>query len=128
MRGGPTLWLIAGADGVGKTTYAFRHLQAVSGSVHFVNMDEIARGLSPLDVDITRCAAARVALERIDELIEDRVSFSIETTLAGTTHLRTIDDARAHAFAVNLLYFSVAGSDVCLARRAARQRGWPQCS
>ena len=37
--------LIVGQNGVGKTTYAMRHLKAVSGSINFVNMDEIARGL-----------------------------------------------------------------------------------
>lgn len=41
--GGPALWLLAGPNSVGKTTYAFRHISAVSGSVHFVNLDEIAR-------------------------------------------------------------------------------------
>ena len=45
----PTLWLIAGPNGVGKTTYAFRHIRAVSGTTRFVNLDEIARGLSPLE-------------------------------------------------------------------------------
>lgn len=39
----PTLWLIAGPDGVGKSTYAYRHVRQISGSVHFVNLDEIAR-------------------------------------------------------------------------------------
>jgi hypothetical protein len=32
-----------GPDGVGKRTYAFRHIRAVSGFLHFVNLDEIAR-------------------------------------------------------------------------------------
>jgi predicted ABC-type ATPase len=48
-NGHPTFWLIAGPNGVGKTTYAMRHLKSVSGSVNFVNLDEIARGLSPLE-------------------------------------------------------------------------------
>jgi predicted ABC-type ATPase len=43
------LWLIAGPNGVGKTTYAMRHLRAVLGTVHFLSLDEIARGLSPLE-------------------------------------------------------------------------------
>jgi predicted ABC-type ATPase len=45
----PQLWIVAGPNGVGKTTYAFRYIRAVSGSASFVNLDEIARGLSPLD-------------------------------------------------------------------------------
>ena len=42
----PSLWIIAGPNGTGKTTYAFRHIRAVSGTAGFVNLDEIARGLS----------------------------------------------------------------------------------
>ena len=116
----PTLWLIAGPNGAGKTTYAFRHIRAVSGSVHFVNMDEIARGISPLAPDAAPRTAARVALNRIDELMAENKSFSIETTLAGLTHLRTVERARTNGYAINLLYFSVRDVETCLARIARR--------
>ncbi|MDZ4840801.1 MAG: hypothetical protein SH859_01475 [Hyphomicrobium aestuarii] len=116
----PVLWLVAGPDGVGKTTYAFRHIRSVSGSVHFVNVDEIARGLSPLQPDIARRAAARVALTRIDQLMADRETLSIETTLAGLGHLRTIEQARASGYATRLLYFMTANVDACLGRVARR--------
>jgi len=55
------LWLIAGAEGVGKTTWTFRHIRAVSGSDEFVNLDEFARGISPLDFAEGRggCVAMR---------------------------------------------------------------------
>jgi len=57
-------WLIAGPHGVGKTIYAFKNVPAVSGSVNFVNLDEIARSLSPLDPRLAEREAARVALAR----------------------------------------------------------------
>jgi predicted ABC-type ATPase len=116
----PTLWLIAGPNGVGKTTYAYRHVRQISGSVHFVNLDEIARGLSPLDAEVARDAAARVALHRIREFITAKQSFSLETTLAGRTHLRTIKTAVRAGFEVRLLLFFVASVDVCLTRVARR--------
>src|SRR5690349_3239351 len=104
-NGRPALWIIAGPNGAGKTTYAFRHILAVSGSVRFVNLDEIARGLSPLDPAAEPQRAARIALALIDELIDRRISFSLETTLAGRTHLRTIAAAQVAGFRVNLLFF-----------------------
>ena len=116
----PVLWMVAGPNGVGKTTYAYRHIRAVSGSVHFVNLDEIARGLSPLDPEVARTAAARVALERMREFIAGRVSFSLETTLAGRTHLQTIALAREKGFGVRLLFFIVPDVATCLARIARR--------
>ncbi|MBL8590251.1 MAG: AAA family ATPase [Methylobacteriaceae bacterium] len=116
----PTLWIVAGPNGVGKTTYAFRHIRAVSGVARFVNLDEIARGLSPLDPGAEPQRAARVALDMTRELIAQRRTFTIETTLAGRTHLRTIAAARAAGHEAKLLYFAVANVDVCLARVARR--------
>src|SRR6478735_6971043 len=116
----PQFWIVAGPNGVGKTTYAFRHIKAVSGSTRFVNLDEIARGLSPLDPSMEQQRAARVALELTRSLIADQWSFSIETTLSGKTHLRTIEAAREAGFVVNLLYFLVASPDISLARIARR--------
>jgi predicted ABC-type ATPase len=116
----PTLFLIAGPNGAGKTTFAFRHLQAVTGSVHFVNLDEIARGLSPLQPSLGQQQAARVALSRTRGLIRKSASFSIETTLSGKTHLRTIAAAHAAGFKVSLLYFAAPDVKTCLARIARR--------
>ncbi len=116
----PILWLIAGPNGVGKTTYAFRHIRAVSGASEFVNLDEIARGLSPLDVEAGRLPASRVAIARIRDLFQARRTFSLETTLAGRTHLRTIARAKRSGFDVVVLYFAVAQVETCLARIARR--------
>jgi len=119
-NGGPALWMVAGPNGAGKTTYAFRHIRAVSKTTRFVNLDEIARGLSPLDPSAEPQRAARVALAMIDDLIEARLSFSLETTLAGRTHLRTVGRAKAAGFRINLLYFAVVDVETCLARVARR--------
>src|SRR6056297_4193845 len=116
----PVLWLIAGPNGVGKTTYAFRHIRAVSGAAEFVNLDEIARGLSPLDVEAGRLPASRVAIERIRDLFQARRTFSLETTLAGRTHLRTIARAKRAGFDVVILYFTVGHVETCLTRIARR--------
>ena len=120
MTSAPTLWLIAGPNGVGKTTYAFRHVRAISGSVNFVNLDEIARGLSPLDPSAAQQAAARVALARTREFIRNGETFSIETTLAGRTYLRTLEAATKAGMQVRLLLFFVQTPEICLARIARR--------
>ena len=123
MRDQNTIWLIAGPNGVGKTTYAFRHIRAVAGSVRFVNLDEIARGLSPLQPDAERIEAARIALSRTRSLLGgngERADFSLETTLAGVTYLRLLEDAVERGWHVNLLYFAVASPETALARIARR--------
>jgi predicted ABC-type ATPase len=119
----PALWLIAGPNGVGKTTYARRYLRAVAGTERFVNLDEIARGFSPLtptpDAE-TAAAAARAVLSRSAENIGARRSFALETTLAGRTHLRTIAAARAAGFVTHLLFCILPDVELALRRIADR--------
>jgi predicted ABC-type ATPase len=119
-NGDPTFWLIAGPNGVGKTTYAMRHLRAVSGSVNFVNLDEIARGLSPLEPSAAQTDAARIALSRAHDFIEGRRTFAMETTLSGLAHLRLLAVAREAGLRTAMLYFSVISPDICLERIARR--------
>jgi predicted ABC-type ATPase len=116
----PTFWLIAGPNGVGKTTFAFRSLKAMSGSFRFVNMDEIARGLSPLEPRAAERDAARVALARAAQFIAARETFSMETTLSGATHLALAGRAKNAGMAVNVMYFSVRSPEICLQRIARR--------
>lgn len=113
-------WLIAGPHGVGKTTYAFRNVAAVSGSLNFVNLDEIARGLSPLKPDLAGREAARIALDRAREFIRRGEVFSMETTMSGWTHLALMREARDAGLSPSLLYFSVASPEICLQRIARR--------
>ena len=122
----PTLWLIAGPNGAGKTTYARRYLRSVAGTSALVNVDEIGRGLAPLDPTpdpATSAAAARIALARIAAALTGPNSFAIETTLAGRTHLRTLDRAGAAGFGTVLLFATVPTAELCLARIAARVAG-----
>jgi predicted ABC-type ATPase len=120
QAGPPTFWLIAGPNGVGKTTYAMRHLKAVSGSINFVNMDEIARGLSPLEPAAAQTEAARIALARARTFIREKATFAMETTLAGRTHLGLMQEALAQGLSTALLYFSVRDPAICLERIARR--------
>ncbi len=45
----PTIYLIAGCNGAGKTTFAKEFLPHEVKCLRFYNADELARGLSPLD-------------------------------------------------------------------------------
>jgi predicted ABC-type ATPase len=116
----PTLWIVAGANGVGKTTFAKARIAAVSGSTSFVNLDLIAQGLSPLAPDREQMRAARVALDMMHDLIARGATFAIETTLAGRGHKGLIARAHAAGFAVHLMYFFVSTPEEALRRIARR--------
>lgn len=68
--------------------------------------------------------AARVDLDMARDLIAQKVSFSLETTLSGKTHLGLIAGAKASGMAVKLLYFYLSTPQECLRRgRGASQKG-----
>jgi predicted ABC-type ATPase len=120
----PVLWFIAGANGVGKTSFAFKYISTISGSKSFVNLDEIARGLSPLDPEMQKLRAGRIALQMLKETLksgdENSKSVTVESRLSGRTHLQTIKLAKRAGWPVNILYFAVKTPEIALARIARR--------
>jgi len=91
----PEIYMIAGCNGAGKTTAAYTLLPDVFKTIEFVNADEIARGLSPFNVEGVAFKAGRIMLERINQLIKEQKSFAFETTLAGLSYLKLIKYAKA---------------------------------
>ena len=77
-----TLYIIAGCNGAGKTTASLTMLPEIWKCKEFVNADEIARGLSPFNPEGAAIQAGRIMLKRIEYLLKEKVTFSIETTLA----------------------------------------------
>lgn len=78
----PTIFIIGGCNGAGKTTASFTALPELLDIKEFVNADEIARGLSPFQPETVAFEAGRIMLARIAELINEQRDFAFETTLA----------------------------------------------
>jgi predicted ABC-type ATPase len=55
----PTIYLIAGCNGAGKTTFAREFLLKEVGCSNFLNADYLALGLSPLSPEIAAMKAGR---------------------------------------------------------------------
>lgn len=72
----PVLCILGGCNGAGKTTLA-RELLPRLGIMRFLNADEIARGLSPLDPSLSAFRAGRLVLEEARTLVAARSSFAI---------------------------------------------------
>ena len=101
----PILYIIAGPNGAGKTTASFNILPNVLNCREFVNADEIAKGLSPFDVESVAIPAGKLMLERIEFLLNQKSTFAIETTLATRSYTNLIKRAKALGYEVNLLFF-----------------------
>jgi len=116
----PTLYIIAGPNGVGKTTFANKFLPDEARQLEFVNADLIARGLSPYDPDSVSIEAGRIALRRIRELISHHIGFTWETTMSGKTAARWLRDALGAGYLVKGYFLWVRDLEVAI--RRIRQR------
>jgi predicted ABC-type ATPase len=79
----PVVYIIAGPNGTGKTTFATQFLPKIADCRNFINADLIARGLSPFNVDAAAMQAGRLFLSRIQEQVRRRSDFGFETNLSG---------------------------------------------
>jgi len=116
----PNLYIIAGPNGAGKTTAAYNLLPEVLHCPNFVNADEIARGLSPFAPETVSFQAGRIMLQRIDELLPQKVDFAIETTLATRSYMQLVRRAQALGYKVHLIFFFLESEEQAILRVAQR--------
>ena len=116
----PTLYVVAGPNGSGKSTLTAR--LDLGGGAQIIDPDAIARRIAPHDPESVPVAAAREALLQQRAALGARASLVIETTLAGTSPLKTMRQAREAQYLVDLRYIRLDGADLSADRVAARVR------
>jgi predicted ABC-type ATPase len=112
----PTLYIIAGCNGAGKTTASYTVLPEILDCKEFVNADEIAKGLSPFNPSSVAIEAGRLMLRRISELMNIGVTFSVETTLSTRSYINLIKQAQALNYTVSLIYFWLNTPELAIER------------
>lgn len=112
----PTIYLIAGCNGAGKTTFAREFLLKEVGCVNFLNADYLAFGLSPLSPEIAAMKAGRLLLGEFTSLVGRKQTFALESTLSGRTYLRLLRDARRRGFRLYLHYLWLPTPTIAIAR------------
>ena len=121
MAVSPRLMIFAGSNGAGKTTFATEFLAATAPEIPFINVDDIARDISPtMGPARIFVAAGRIALDKQKALLAKRQSFAIETTLAGNRQRRLARRVLADGWTVDLLYLWVGSPQIAM-RRVARR-------
>ena len=110
--------LIAGANGSGKSTLTSSNPD-IFASIPLLDPDAIAKTIQSTAAG-PAIAAARQALQSIEQHLRDGQDFAVETTLSGKNYLRVMLDARALGFEVVLVYIGTETVETNLARIANR--------
>jgi predicted ABC-type ATPase len=116
------LYVVAGPNGSGKTTFARRFLPDYARCKQFVNADLIAGGLSPFSPATAAVHAGRLLLRQIRLLADKHSDFGFETTLSGVTYVSLLRELRARGYKVHLFFLWIPTVEVALARIADRVR------
>jgi predicted ABC-type ATPase len=112
----PTLYLNAGCNGAGKTTFAKQFLPHEAKCLYFLNADLIAQGLSPLNTRAAAIKAGRLLLAEFRTFVARRETFAFESTLSGTTHIGLLKHARRAGFQIHLHYLWLPNPTIAIAR------------
>jgi len=116
----PKILILAGPNGAGKTTFAREYVRKVLGFRRFVNADLIATGMSPFDPSLATISAARVMLGEIKQLVKEKESFALETTLSGLGYARHIPTWKNAGYQISLIFLSLESSSI--AKKRVRNR------
>ncbi len=114
----PELFVIGGANGSGKTTFA-REIVARK-SIEYLGADEIAAELNAAEPEKAAIEAARIFSQRLDERIASGKSLLVESTLSGLSLKKYLTKARANKFSISIFFVYLDSAELCISRIAAR--------
>ena len=108
------LWLLAGGNGAGKSTFYRTALQP--RGMALVNADNIARDMAPDSTEEASYAAAQLAEHLRYDLLNKGVSFCFETVFSHPAKIDFIAQAKALGYEVVLVFIHLDNSDLNKAR------------
>ena len=110
------VYIIAGSNGSGKTTFAKKFLPDYARCQHFINSDLIAKGLSPFSPQTSAMKAGRLVLEQITDLARQGLDFGFETTLAGKLYINRLKNLKRSGYSLHLFFLWVPTIELAMAR------------
>jgi predicted ABC-type ATPase len=121
-RGSPCIYVLAGANGAGKSSIGGAVIRAMGAD--YFNPDEATRRIqsarSHLSERDANSAAWHEGKRLLETAIARRLTFAFETTLGGTTITSLLQQALAEGGEVRVWYVGLATPELHLARVRAR--------
>jgi predicted ABC-type ATPase len=112
----PIIYLIAGCNGAGKTTFAKQFLPHDAGCLNFLNADLIAQGIAPLRAQVAALKAGRLLRAEFRNFVARRETFAFESTLSGQTYVGILEKAKRAGFRIYLHYLWLPTPALAVAR------------
>ncbi|MBI2871465.1 MAG: zeta toxin family protein [Candidatus Omnitrophica bacterium] len=110
------VYIIAGPNGSGKTTFARLFLPDYVNCPNFVNADLIAQGLAPFGPRAAAIKAGKLVLHEIHEYARRGVVFAFETTLSGKSYATLLTDLKKKGYTVHLFFLWIPSAELAIAR------------
>jgi predicted ABC-type ATPase len=108
------LWILAGGNGAGKTT--FYNLFLAPKGIKLVNADVIAEAINPENPEKVSYAAATVAEQLRGSLLQQGVSFCFETVFSHVSKIDFVANAKALGYDIILVFIHLDTSGLNEAR------------
>jgi len=112
------LWLLAGGNGAGKSTFYKTRLEPLG--LPFVNADLIAKQLYPEQPEIHSYEAAKIAEKMRNRVLKEGRSFCFETVFSHASKIDFIAQAKAMGYEVILVFIHLKSVSLNQARVAQR--------
>lgn len=106
--------LIAGVNGAGKSTL-YQSLDSLK-SMERINTDELVKSLGDWRNISDVVSAGKLAIKKINSLLEQGISFNQETTLCGKTIIKNIELAKALGYEIELHYVGIESAEIAKQR------------
>lgn len=110
------VYIIAGPNGSGKTTFAKLFLPDYVSCPNFVNADLIAQGLAPFEPRAAAIQAGKLVLQQIHEYARRGADFAFETTLSGKSYVRLLSELQSKGYALHLFFLWIPSPELAIAR------------
>ena len=111
------LYIIAGPNGSGKTTFAQEFLPQYAHCPDFVNADLYAKAYAPFSPEKAALKAGKALLNEIHQLAEKGVDFAFETTLSGKAYVSFLKDLkRSKGYKIHPFFLWLPSVELALLR------------
>lgn len=106
--------IIAGANGVGKTTFARAFLREYD--YEFLNADEIAKSLSAENPQDKKISAGKLFFQKLNQAVENKKSLLIESTLSGRYLQKFLANLKGKNYRIQIIFLFADSLEILIER------------